>query len=102
MDDHSTAWDATRVGAAIAALLGAVKFFFRARNTNTHDRIRKLERQMEDFKRAIEDIPAALESIGGRVRHQEVGLIDLRREMRDSLSEIEEIAQRVRRKLEAD
>lgn len=100
MDEHTTGWDATKIGAALAALFGAVRYLFRARSANAQDRIRKMERQMEDFKRLIDDLPADIDSISQRMRHQEVGLSDLRREMRDSLSEIEQTVKRTMRKLE--
>ena len=90
------------LAAALTALVAAVRSFLKARNTNSHDRIRTLERQMREMKDVLEELPANVDSIMTRMRTHEVSLTDLRREMRDSLVEIQDTLQRALKRLEQD
>jgi gas vesicle protein len=90
------------VAAVLTALVAAVRSFLKARNTNSHDRIRTLERQMREMKDTIEDLPASVESIQTRMRSQEVSLTDFRREVRDSLVELHDTVERTLKRLERD
>ena len=95
-------WDAAKIGAGVAALAGAIRYFFKARTTNAHDRIKHLERQVLQLREDLSDIPTLVESINSRMRHQEVSLNDLKREVRDSLNEIEDTVRRGLRRFDAE
>lgn len=103
---------AAKVGAGLAALLGAFKYLFRARATNANDRIRQLESQLRhlegqtardtQLRHDFGELSTMLESISARMRHNEVSMNDMKREMRDSIAELEDMVKRALRKFDSD
>lgn len=105
VSEQANGWDAAKIGAGIAALLGAFRYFFRGRSTNAHDRIHALEHQLSQLREELADIPMMAEvvkSINARMNRNEVGLGDLKREVRDGLTEIQETVRRALRKLDEE
>ena len=46
-------WTAEKIGVGLAALAASLRYFFKARSTNAHDRIHKLERQLAELRQSI-------------------------------------------------
>ncbi len=111
MADQQAGWEeAVKWLAGLAAGLGGIRAYFKARNTNHADRIARLERQRREDERTMEAVKSeieelkdrmdiALASTNRRMTVMETNSRDTEREIRDSLQQIVET---LNRRLHAD
>lgn len=111
MADQSTGWaEAAKWLGGLAASVGGIRAYLKARNTNHADRIARLERVRREDERTMEAVKSeieelkdrmdiALASTNRRVLSMETNMRDTEREIRDSLQSIVET---LNRRLHAD
>ncbi len=103
---ETSGWEeAAKWLAGLAAGLGGIRAYFKARNTNHADRIARLERQRREDERTMEAVKSeieelkdrmdiALASTNRRMTVMETNSRDTEREIRDSLQSIVETLNR--------
>ena len=111
MADQQAGWtEAAKWLGGLAAGVGGLRAYFKARNTNHADRIARLERQRREDERTMEAVKSeieelrdrmdiALASTNRRIMNVETNMRDTEREVRDALQSVVET---LNRRLHAD